>query len=97
MKMALRLVSRFCLSLALMLIGDHHRHPYHCDDCFALHGFPFVYRNDGGFAGGSAFHCLDVEFRASRLTRANARSRKTKLRHTQQVVEYVRPQTEEAM
>lgn len=24
----------------------------HCDDCFALIGFPFPYYNAGGFAGG---------------------------------------------
>jgi len=55
-KTAPRVVSSFCLSLALMAIGDHYRHPDNCSDCYALHGFPFDYRNDGGFAGGGWFH-----------------------------------------
>jgi hypothetical protein len=36
------------------------RHEYHCNDCFALSGFPFHYYNHGGYAGGGGYLWLGV-------------------------------------
>jgi hypothetical protein len=55
MKMALRIVGSFVVSLVALVIGGFIRHPYACFDCFEPHGFPFTYRQDGGFGGGAAF------------------------------------------
>lgn len=56
MRMALRIVGSFFAALVLLVIGGIIRHPYECFDCFEPYGFPFTYRQDGGYAGGSSFY-----------------------------------------
>ena len=56
MKTALRISGSFLVSLVLLVIGAFIRQPHECADCFQPHGFPFTYRQDGGFGGGAAFY-----------------------------------------
>ena len=60
MKTALRIVTSLLVALILLVIGGSVRRPYPCFDCFEPHGFPFTYRQDGGFAGGAAFYPLGM-------------------------------------
>jgi hypothetical protein len=56
MKVLARMVGSFFLTAVLFVIGGFLRHPSPCFDCFEPHGFPFTYRQDGGYAGGAAFY-----------------------------------------
>jgi hypothetical protein len=51
-----RVVVSFFAASFLLMVGGFIRHPGWCADCFEPHGFPFTYRQDGGFAGGAAFY-----------------------------------------
>ena len=53
---ALRTAISFGVALTLLVTGAYVRRPYTCYDCFEPHGFPFAYRQDGGYGGGAAFH-----------------------------------------
>lgn len=55
MRSSLRWVLSSLAALTLLEVGGSIRHPYPCSDCFEPHGFPFTYRQDGGFGVGAAF------------------------------------------
>ena len=58
MKKSWRIVVGFFAAGFLLMVGGFIRHPGWCADCFEPHGFPFTYRQDGGFAGGAAFYSV---------------------------------------
>ena len=55
MKTLARGAGSLLISILLLMLGGHIRYPHECYDCFQPHGFPFTYRNDGGYAGGGWF------------------------------------------